>query len=88
MRDNEKMVEWRKRLGISLEDFSELSGYSMSSLYWLEQGKTPPRTAAHIAGKQKSKDIPAAVWKRFKNVCAGVEMQIRDGKQFNWETLK
>jgi hypothetical protein len=37
-----------------------------------------------MAGKQKSGKIKGAVWKRFCNVCAGVEAQLRAGKQFDF----
>jgi hypothetical protein len=84
IKPHEQARAWRKALGLSLEKLSELSGYSVVSINWMEWGKTPPRTAAHIAGKQKSKAIPGPVWKRYVNVCAGVESQLRNGKQFNW----
>ena len=75
---------WRESLSLSVADLARLSGYSEVSLRWFEAGLTPPRTAAHIAGKQKSKPIPAQVWKRYRNVCAGVEAQLKAGKQFNF----
>ena len=39
---------------------------------------------AHCAGKQKSGKINPQVWKRYRNTCAGVEAQLRAGKQFQW----
>lgn len=79
-----KAKSWRESLSLSIADLAKLSGYSEVTLYWFEKGLTPPRTAAHIAGKQKSKAIPKAVWQRYRNVCAGVEAQIKAGKQFNF----
>jgi len=79
-----KAQTWRESLNLSIVDLSRLSGYSKVSIYWLEKGLTPPRTAKHIAGKQKSKKIPEKVWQRFRNVCAGVEAQLRAGKQFDF----
>ena len=76
--------QWRESLQLSVADLARLSGYSENSIRWAEKGITPPRTAAHIAGKQKSKPIPAQVWKRYRNVCAGVESQLKAGKQFNF----
>ena len=75
---------WRESLHLSVADLARLSGYSEVSLRWFEAGLTPPRTARHIAGKQKSKPIPVQVWKRYRNVCAGVESQLKAGKQFNF----
>jgi transcriptional regulator with XRE-family HTH domain len=79
-----KARAWRESLQLSIADLARLSGYSEISLRWFEAGKTPPRTAAHIAGKQQSKAIPANVWKRYRNVCAGVEAQIKARKQFEF----
>ena len=84
MKPHEQARTWRQSLGLSVAKLAELSGYSTISIYGMEWGRTPPRTAAHIAGKQKSKPIPAQVWKRYRNVCAGVESQIKAGKQFNF----
>jgi transcriptional regulator with XRE-family HTH domain len=75
---------WRESLNLSVADLARLSGYSENAIRWAEKGITPPRTAAHIAGKQKSKKIPQKVWQRFRNVCAGVEAQLRAGKRFNF----
>ena len=76
---------WRESLNLSVADLARLSGYSENAIRWAEKGITPPRTAAHIAGKQKSKAIPARIWQRYRNVCAGVHAQLTAGKQFNWE---
>ena len=85
MTRNDSAKSWRESLSLSVADLARLSGYSEASLRWFEAGLTPPRTAAHIAGKQKSKAIPARIWQRYRNVCAGVHAQLTAGKQFNWE---
>ena len=79
-----KPQQWRESLNLSIADLARLSGYSEIAIRWAEKGLTPPRTAAHIAGKQKSGKIPPKVWQRFRNVCAGVEAQLRAGKRFDW----
>lgn len=84
MKPHDQARAWRQALGLSVAALAKLSGYSTISIYGFEWGRTPPRTAAHIAGKQKSKPIPAQVWKRYRNVCAGVESQLKAGKQFNF----
>ena len=85
MKPHEQARQWRQALNLSVADLAELSGYSQVSIYGFEWGRTPTRTAAHIAGKQKSKAIPARIWQRYRNVCAGVHAQLTAGKQFNWE---
>ena len=86
MKAHEQARAWRKSLNLSVAKLAELTGYSTISIYGFEWGRTPTRTAAHIAGKQKSKPIPARIWQRYRNTCAGVASQLRAGKQFDWET--
>ncbi len=84
MKAHDQAKQWRQALGLSVAKLAELSGYSEVAIRWFEWGKTPPRTAKHIAGKQKSVKIKATVWQRYRNTCAGVECQLRAGKQFNF----
>lgn len=79
-----KAREWRERLGLTYEQLADLTGYSALAIRWFEKGVTPPRTAAHIAGKQKSKPIAWWVWKRYKTCCAGAAAQLRSKQQFEW----
>jgi transcriptional regulator with XRE-family HTH domain len=79
-----KATGWRKRHKLSLDQLAIMTGYSKVTLYWYFRGLTPPRTAKHIAGKQKSKPIGDPEWLRFRNICAGVEYQIKNSKGFNW----
>lgn len=74
---------WRERMGLSLDQLSELSGYAVLTLRYMEKGLTPVRTARHVAGKTKSRKIPWQVWQRYKMVCAGVEYELTKGK-FDW----
>ena len=75
---------WRESLNLSIADLARLSGYSEVALRWMEKGLTPPRTNRHMAGKMKSGKIPEAVWKRYRNVCAGIDAQLKNGQRFNW----
>lgn len=81
---HEQARAWRESLSLSVAALAKLSGYSAVSIYYMEWGRTPPRTAKHIAGKQKSGKIKDVVWQRYRNTCAGVEAQLRAGKQFNF----
>ncbi len=84
MTPHDQARQWRASLKLSVADLAKLTGYSEVAIRWFEWGKTPPRTAKHIAGKQKSGKIKAVVWQRYRNTCAGVEAQLRAGKQFNF----
>ena len=79
-----KAKTWRESLNLSVAELARLSGYSETAIWWAEQGLTPPRTKKHMAGPAKSGPIKGTVWKRYRNVCAGVEAQLRAGKQFNF----
>lgn len=84
MTPHDRAKNWRQALNLSIAELARLSGYSEVSLRWFETGLTPPRTAKHIAGKQKSGKINPQVWQRYRNTCAGVEAQLRARKQFNF----
>ena len=79
-----KADRWRRSLGLSLDELAKLTGYARVTLYWYFRGLTPPRTKRNVAGQQESKPIEAPEWKRFTNICAGVDAQIRNRKAFNW----
>ncbi len=84
MTAHDQAKQWRQALDLSVAKLAELSGYSEVAIRWFEWGKTPPRTAKHIAGKQKSGKIKGTVWQRYRNTCAGVEAQLRAGKRFDF----
>lgn len=84
MKPHEAARQWRKSLKLSVAALAKLSGYSEVTIYGMEWGRTPPRNNKHMAGPMKSGKIPARIWQRYRNVCAGVEAQLRAGKQFNF----
>ena len=79
-----KAKQWRERMGLSYEQLAELTGYSALTIRWMEKGVTPPRSAAHIAGKQKSRPIPWYNWQRYKNICAAVDARLTLQHKFEW----
>lgn len=79
-----KAKEWRERLQLSYDQLADLTGYSALTIRWMEKGVTPPRTARHIAGKQKSKPINWFVFKRYKMACSAAERQLASKREFNW----
>lgn len=68
---------WRERHGLTQAQLAELTGYSPKSVYWFEQGVTPPLRN----GSDRS--IREWVWQRWKMACAGAERKIK-GEPFNW----
>jgi len=71
----DKAKRWRKARGLTLDQLSELTGYSISSIYWFELGKTPP------GSNGKSRPINEYAWQRFKLCCAASTMK----QPFDWE---
>lgn len=69
---------WREQLGLDQQAFGEQIGYSRMSVYWFEEGKTPP-----VKGKTDRK-IKPWVWHRYKLACAGLAAQIASRKKFDW----
>jgi len=77
MKEHERARKWRERHGWTLERLAVLTGYARETIWWMEQGVTPPRNG------KPSLAVGDAVWKRYRNVCAGVDAANR-GKKFNW----
>jgi predicted transcriptional regulator len=84
MKAHEQAKSWRESLNLSMAELARLSGYSAVAISWFERGTTPPRTNKHVAGMAKSGRIKGAVWKRYRNVCAGIDAQLKNGKQFDF----
>lgn len=80
MSEHEKAKAWRESLDLSIAQLATLSGYSKEALYWMERGRTPTRKKGSKPGK-----IDASVWQRYRNVCAGVDAQLRARRTFSWE---
>jgi len=79
MTEHDKAKAWREARGLSIEQLSNLSGYAKQTLYWMERGEAPP----HARGK-KPQPVSEFVWQRYRNVCAGVDAQLRAKRNFNW----
>lgn len=74
MKRSKKAQLWRKARGFSVKQLSELTGYSIESVYIFERGANPDGS-----------DISDFVWQRYKTCCAGIDAQIRSGIVFQWE---
>ena len=70
---------WRNKLGWSMDKLSELTGYSVSSIWWFERGQSPPPRGSDAPGK-----INVYSWQRYKRCCHSVAVEQRAGKQFDW----
>ena len=79
IRDGQKARQWRESLNLTQPELAAIIGYSSLSIYWFEQGKTPPGR-----GKGKDRSIKPEVWQRFKMACAAAHVQIKSGNTFDW----
>jgi hypothetical protein len=85
--EHQKAKAWREAHNLSPAQLSPLIGYSVSSIYWMEEGKTPPRTYARgKRGKPPIADrkIRSTVWLRYKAACAGIDAWLKDKRRFDW----
>jgi transcriptional regulator with XRE-family HTH domain len=68
---------WRLRLNLSLEQLSDLTGYSVIAIRKFEAGS---RNAKHGEGHSEW------VMQRYRMACSGAERQIKSGKEFSWRS--
>ena len=76
--EHERARSWREARGLSRDQLADATGYAPVTVYWMEQGLSPPRPG------KKSRAVKPWVFQRFKMACAGVEYRLRAGKPFNW----
>jgi hypothetical protein len=73
MKTCEQAKAWRERRKLSIEQLSELTGYSIPAIYAFERG-------TRNAGESHSE----WTWHRYKMACSGAERQIKSGRIFEW----
>lgn len=71
MTEHESARQWRLDHGWTLEQFSELTGYSRSAIIWFERGRGP-----------RGQPIDEFSWYRFRRICHSIAMS--EELQFNW----
>jgi transcriptional regulator with XRE-family HTH domain len=73
MKPHEQAKAWRLRKKLSMDQLSELTGYSVPAIYAFERG-------ARNAGEVHSE------WTmhRYRMACSGAERQIKSGRAFEW----
>ena len=72
--ENQQAKHWRTERGFTVDQLSDLTGYSREAIYCFERGKMA-----------NGNIVPEWVWQRFKMACAGVDAQTRFGRNFMWE---
>ena len=78
--EHERARAWMESHNLSVDQLSELTGYSRASIYWLLKGVMAPGQAG-----QNPREMNPYTWERFKNLCHAVDVQLRTGKTFDWE---
>ena len=76
--EHDKARLWREAKELTLEQLSQLTGYSVSAIYWFERGVTPPSRKA-----PGDRAIADWVWQRYRAACAGVDAELA-GRKFKW----
>ena len=74
MTEHEKAKAWRESMSLTIARLSDLTGYSVESIYEMERGKK--------AGTHEM--IKPWIKHRYKLICAGVHQQLTSGKTFEW----
>ena len=64
--------EWREKTGMSMQDLSDLTGYTVRAIYTFEKG-------IGSAGKHSEWS-----WQRYRMACAAAEHQKKTGRVFEW----
>lgn len=80
--EHEKARAWRESHGLSLDELSELTGYSKAALYWLERGVMAPGQKG-----ANPREMNPYSWIRYKNICQAVDLQLRRRLKFDWDPL-
>jgi transcriptional regulator with XRE-family HTH domain len=78
MTEHQRAKAWREKRNLSVDQLADLTGYGRRMLYWMERGESPPNST------RKAAPIAPWIWQRYKMMCAGVEAQLRSGKEFDW----
>lgn len=75
MKMHEKAKKWRKRMGLTIDQLEEKSGFSRSSIIDFERGCRRPPSCEPISD---------FVWQRYRMICAGIEYETTKGRAFDW----
>ena len=79
--EHERAKAWRKKHGWTLDQLSELTGWSVSAIIWFERGAMPPDKRE---GSDKPRPMNAYSWARYRRTCHSVAVETRTKKPFDW----
>ena len=79
MTEHERAKAWREKRGLSIAQLESLTGYGRRAIYWFERGESPPNGT-----RENAAPVAAWVWHRYRMICAGVDAQLKSGKEFDW----
>jgi transcriptional regulator with XRE-family HTH domain len=71
--EHQRAREWRERMGLTLRELGELTGYGLKTVWWMEQGRS-------------SRGEPTKPWvmQRYRLACAAVERKLVAQEEFDW----
>lgn len=72
---HERARAWREKLSLTLDQLSELTGYSVPAIRKFEAG---------ARNKTRGDQHSEWTWQRYRMACAAVDAQIRTGRTFSW----
>jgi hypothetical protein len=75
VKQNKAAKEWRLRNGLTHDQLSDLTGYSVIAIKKFETGMR------HKANGEQHSEW---VWQRYRVACSGAERQIKSGRAFEW----
>lgn len=72
---------WRVRRDLTMQELADLTGYSVSKIYWAERGLKPP-----LRSGLRSKPISVKTWERYRKACHYVDLllQHKPRSEFSW----
>lgn len=79
--DGARAKAWRLKQSFTVDRLSELSGYSVSAIFWMEKGLSPPQPHR---GRATSRAVNVYAFQRYRRVCHSVQTETRSGKAFDW----
>ena len=81
----EAAQQWRLDNDLTLQELADLTGFSVSSLVWMERGQSP---TSNRKGKRKvaAKPVNPRAWRRYRLLCELVTLRRHvPGWEFDWK---
>ena len=75
MKPHERSKAWRERRKLTLEQLSDITGYSVIAIRKLEAG---------MRNRKAREGHSEWVLQRYLMACAGAEAQLKSGRKFEW----